>query len=180
MPTTSLVDAILEGGVGFACGFPRITPDLVYGKISCWGSDASGQLGLAAGYTRQTCGASPCVINATVNPLPQPQYGAAPINGSAGRWDVGSAHVCAQTWADFTCWGDNAGGQLGDGTRTTRPVPTAITIPAGSIRKVTAGVAHSCVDIDGAGLYCWGTGGNGRLGDGARTDRLTAVRVVDP
>lgn len=178
--TAILVDEVLNGGIGFLCGFPRITPDLIYGKISCWGTDASGQLGLAAGYTRQACGGAPCVINATVNPLPQPQYSGASINGASGWWDVGAAHVCAKTDTDFTCWGDNAGGQLGDGTRTARSVPTAITLPTGTINKVTAGVAHTCVDINGAGLHCWGTGGNGRLGDNARVDRLTPVRVVDP
>jgi hypothetical protein len=180
VPLPTLTDDFLNGGVGFLCGFPRPNTDLTYGKISCWGSDASGQLGLAAGYTRQNCGGLPCVINATVDPFPQPQYAAAPINGAAGWWDVGAAHVCARSATDFTCWGDNSGGQLGDGTRTARSVPTAITIPVGSTRAVTAGVAHTCVDIIGAGLYCWGTGANGRLGDNARTDRLGAVRVVDP
>jgi uncharacterized protein YjdB len=187
VPTTStgvppaLYDSGILGGVGFVCGYPRLGGDTTFGKISCWGTDALGQLGLPGGHPRQMCGASPCVTDATAAPLPQPRYLGSPLNQGMGPWDVGAAHACASaTSNDLVCWGDNASGQLGDGSTTGRSTPVPTGLPAGYIRQVTAGTSHTCADISGLGLYCWGNGGNGRLGDGARTTSLTPVRVRDP
>jgi alpha-tubulin suppressor-like RCC1 family protein len=183
VPTSSLLDYDLEGGDAFQCGNVYVTGDS-FGLLSCWGSDALGQTGLAASFPRDTCGTGstfPCVTTALVAPLPRPLFGGLPLNASSPEtWQVGAAHVCAASGGNLYCWGDNAGGQLGDGSRSTRAQPVQIALPAGTINRVTAGRTHTCVDIEGEGLYCWGTGGNGRLGDGTRLDRLAPVRVQDP
>lgn len=42
-------------------------------------------------------------------------------------------------------------------------------------RSIVTGAYHACARV-GAGVYCWGWNGHGQLGDGTRTDRLTAGR----
>ena len=61
------------------------------------------------------------------------------------------------------CWGENAWGQLGDGTTEQRDTPTPV---AGDLlfSQISAGYGHTCaVTPDGVG-YCWGRAGG--LGDG--------------
>lgn len=74
------------------------------------------------------------------------------------------------------CWGDNAKGQFGDGTTTSRLTP-GVGPALGSLTAVTAGGFHPCA-LDAAGQpFCWGQGGTGVLGDGTFADRLTPVTV---
>jgi len=92
--------------------------------------------------------------------------------------DQGMSYGCGLTpgGAAF-CWGNNAEGELGDGTTTQRTVPTSV---AGGLTftAISAGGQHSC-GLDSAGLaYCWGSNVYGQLGDGTTTDRLTPVAVV--
>jgi hypothetical protein len=79
------------------------------------------------------------------------------------------------------CWGANAQGQLGNGTKVNSSVPVAVstaTVLANKrLLEVSAGQYHSCgVDSDGL-AYCWGSNGSGRLGDGTGVDSTTPVAV---
>ena len=181
-PILTLYDTWMVGGDEFACGIPtQSTSD--YGQISCWGSDVFGQTGLPAAFIRQDCGVVPypCVTDATDYPFPRPLFGGNPITASNTQVGAGARHVCAlQGSTQLMCWGNNEYGQLGDGTRTNRRTPVSISFSTQYHEFVASGTAHSCVYINNDGLYCWGGGEFGRLGDGARTDRLTPVRVVDP
>ncbi len=93
-----------------------------------------------------------------------------------------AAPYCAVTFAGVVyCWGDNDFGQLGDGTKTRRLTPGAIVIPAGvTFTSVSAGWLHACAVTQVGSTYCWGYNGEGELGDGTTTDRLTPVAVVMP
>jgi hypothetical protein len=56
-------------------------------------------------------------------------------------------------------------------------VPTAVTGDL-TFRSVSAGLAHTCgVTLAGA-AYCWGSNGEGRLGDGTEIDRTSPTPVV--
>ncbi len=74
------------------------------------------------------------------------------------------------------CWGNNEGGQLGDGSLTAseQPVPVAGDF---SYAFVSAGNAHTCGTSRDGDAYCWGTNTSGQLGDGTRASRSAPVRV---
>lgn len=91
-----------------------------------------------------------------------PDYSCA-IDGERGLW----------------CWGDNAYGQLGDGTTTTRNAPRTLgegvewsTIAAGGVFR------HTCaIDVEGS-MFCWGSNLHGEVGDGSTADRSSPVALL--
>ena len=79
-------------------------------------------------------------------------------------------HSCAVTrGGQVFCWGGNASGQLGDGSRVNRTRPVLVPV-SGSFTSVGAGSAHSCATGTG-GAFCWGDGRQGQLGDGGAAAR---------
>ena len=79
--------------------------------------------------------------------------------------------------SDGTLWGIGRNtGLLGDGTTTTRTLPTQI----GSVttwQDITAGLSHSLgLQTDGT-LWAAGSGSSGQIGDGTATTRLSFVQV---
>lgn len=132
----------------------------VDGGVYCWGDNQVGQLGDG------TSGDSLTPI--AVVGLPDDVVG---IDASGG-------HTCALTrTGEVSCWGWNAAGQLGDGTRTDRAVPVAPSgLPVGAT-AISAGGGHTCAAIDGGAVRCWGGNVFGSLGDGTQLDRLTPVVV---
>jgi alpha-tubulin suppressor-like RCC1 family protein len=99
---------------------------------------------------------------------------------SFGRVSAGTAYTCGETTDDRAyCWGSNNHGQLGDGTGIQRRTPVAV---AGWIafKQVSAalGGLHTCGKTSAGVVYCWGSNGNGELGDGTTEDRLSPVPVA--
>lgn len=88
--------------------------------------------------------------------------------------------VCGLTAAKAAyCWGNNAYGQLGDGTTTDRHTPVAVTGGLTFV-TVTAGLNHTCgLTVDSL-AYCWGRNLRGQLGVGVgdTTQRLIPVAVA--
>jgi len=83
----------------------------------------------------------------------------------------GYNHRCARDEnSDLWCWGNNDFGQLGDGTQTTRLLPTKVSGISGVV-KVSGGAYHTCADTEAGGHYCWGANGYGQLGVGDTVDR---------
>lgn len=180
---STLSETFLGGGDGFICAYQTTSSSESGDLLSCWGRDDLGQTGLSSGYPRQTCSGIPCITSATAPPLPRPTYLGAPLRGGLIGWAVGGRHTCVgESQPKIVCWGDNSSGQFGNGTRTSSGVPSApITMPgSSSIYTIHAGVEHTCVYMYQEGLYCFGNGGSGRLGDGSRVDRLLPARIVDP
>jgi len=96
----------------------------------------------------------------------------------------GGAHTCAITENGAAlCWGFNGFGQLGDGTKTSRDIPTGVVGLGNKVMAISAGHRHTCaVRVSGEAL-CWGANGfwppgDGRLGDGTTVDRLVPTPVV--
>jgi len=117
------------------------------GEAYCWGSNARGQLG--DGSTESSF--RPVRVEA---------------GGRAFRViSAGSTHTCAATEdGEAFCWGQNANGELGNGSTTPSLVPTRV---SGNARfaSLSAGGAYTCgLTPDGA-AFCWGgNNAGGRLG----------------
>jgi len=77
------------------------------------------------------------------------------------------------------CWGDNDTGQLGDGTRTDRPKPTAV-LGIDDAIMIDVGDVHACALRRTGRVQCWGRNEFGAVGDGTMgpsTVRPTPVEV---
>lgn len=69
---------------------------------------------------------------------------------------VGSHHACAlRVSGEVWCWGANGGGEVGDGTTTTRPEPVAVRALPPAVR-VFARHDQSCAILRDERVACWG------------------------
>jgi alpha-tubulin suppressor-like RCC1 family protein len=147
-----------EGALQVTTGQDFACARLEAGSVVCWGDNTQGQLGRG---TTTTSGEAP-----------------APVMGLTGviHIDAGDRFVCAvRTGGDVWCWGNNASGQLGDGTTTPRTSPVAVMGASGAV-AVAAGQSHACFrTAERSGqVTCWGLNDSGQLGDGTTTSRRTA------
>lgn len=117
------------------------------GATHCWGANDRGQL---AGGTDDDASPTPLEIDAP--PLV--------------ALSVGDAHACGITEAgELRCWGAGDRGQLGTGDFDDQDAPAAVLPPEGDpFVSVAAGAAHTCATTSLGRAFCWGDGGDGRLG----------------
>jgi alpha-tubulin suppressor-like RCC1 family protein len=75
------------------------------------------------------------------------------------------------------CWGFNADGELGNGTRTDASTP--VTVAGVSATAVSAGENHTCAVLSSGAVACWGYNPDGQLGNGTKNDSPSAVTVLN-
>ncbi|MFW6202213.1 MAG: RCC1 domain-containing protein, partial [Gemmatimonadota bacterium] len=116
----------------------------------CWGSDVDGQIGTAN------------------DELNNPSPARVSIDDSITAVTAGGLHTCALgSDGGAYCWGDNAHGQIGNGTTAdAQPTPAHVEYE-GTIVSIAAGELHTCgLEPDGS-AYCWGYNALGALGVGS-------------
>jgi alpha-tubulin suppressor-like RCC1 family protein len=143
------------------------------GDAACWGWNANGQLGDGTTVNR-------LVPTNVTGLLSSPPAGRAVIESLT----AGLFHTCALfSSGDAQCWGRNDDGQLGDGTNTSRNVPTLVAgLPSASV-ALAAGGYHTCALLSSGDAACWGmhwldAGRFGQLGDGTNISRASPSAVI--
>lgn len=140
-------------------------------RVTCWGANADGQLGL--GHTANR-GDGPGEMGTALTLV------ALGTGRTVAVIAGGAAHTCALL-DDGTvkCWGANASGQLGQGDTDHRgdgpgemgDALDAVDLGTGrTATGITAGGDTSCALLDDGTVKCWGEGGVGQLGSGATDD----------
>ena len=144
------------------------------GAAYCWGENNHGQLGRAASGSARTADAS----------SPIAVYAAGVLSGkTVVDIVVGLTHSCALTSEDKVyCWGNNAYGQIGDNTNTTRYVPVAVdtsgVLNGQNVVGIGGGANRGCAITDGYQSFCWGLNTNGQLGDGTQISKNSPTEAV--
>ncbi|MCB0362151.1 MAG: hypothetical protein KDD35_05500, partial [Bdellovibrionales bacterium] len=160
-PGSSFVE--ISAGAGHTCG---LSSD---GKAFCWGLDDHGQLG----------------ENADGDNLPENipvlvDTSALTAGSNFVAIKLGLSHSCglASDGKAF-CWGRDNNGQLGenaDGDNLDENIPVAIDIsnldPGSNFISLQTGAYHTCGLTDNHKAYCWGSDGDGQLGENADGDNL--------
>jgi len=121
-------------------------------SLSCWGLNSSYQLGNNTTTTSTTPVALTMANSSGVRTLVSSGYNYCAIMGDQS----------------LECWGENAVGQLGNGTTSSVKVPTQVSFPGGiTVQKVimTKGSnATTCALMSDSSVYCWGYNSHGQVG----------------
>ncbi|MEZ4639494.1 MAG: hypothetical protein R2873_21940 [Caldilineaceae bacterium] len=156
----AFVSGLESGVIAVEAGSVHSCALTTNGGVKCWGLNTSGALGDGTTNNRLT---------------PVDVIG---LEHSVAAIATGTAHTCALTNnGGVKCWGDNAAGQLGDGTTTAREIPVDVSGLDQGVVAIASGSFHTCALTASGGVKCWGTNFFGNLGDGTQIDRHTPVDV---
>jgi alpha-tubulin suppressor-like RCC1 family protein/roadblock/LC7 domain-containing protein len=131
------------------------------GGVKCWGANGHGELGNGAAGD----GGTPTDVSG--------------LTGGVYAIAAGNEHSCAvTTGGDVFCWGLNANGQLGDGTKTDSRIPVRVAGIFEAVKGIAAGAGHTCALTVRGGVLCWGDNQYGQLGDGKGTKNRVVPEAV--
>ena len=150
------------------------------GKAYCWGQNNVGSVGNNTSSTTPV--SQPTKVfdtgvlsGKTVTSISQDGY----VSVATG----GFSHVCVAASGTAYCWGENGSGQLGisNNNTTDSTVPVAVNasgvLNGKTVQEVQVGLRHSCARANN-GVYCWGLGSNGQVGDGNNSTRYVPVAAA--
>jgi alpha-tubulin suppressor-like RCC1 family protein len=190
------VTGLSSGVVSISIGEQHTCALLDTGQAECWGQNGFGQLGDGTTNTRL----APVPVAALTNIVSLAAgrnftcgvtggssmkcWGLVPGNLSTVPSGVASVVAksdspCILTTADgVMCWGDNAYGQLGDGTFSSRSTPVAVSGLSAGVTSVVLGYVHACALTSVGEVKCWGYNGGGQVGQGTRIDHRAPADVL--
>ncbi|BDR54059.1 hypothetical protein KIMH_01700 [Bombiscardovia apis] len=142
------------------------------GDVYTWGANGAGQLG-----------------NGNTTSVGVPTKIALPAGSTpVARLAAHGTHILALTDSQQAyAWGNNANGQLGNGSTSNATSPISITLPGGATpASVGAGSSHSLAVSTKGDLYTWGSNAESQLGNGSNTEqhsptasKLVTIAVTD-
>jgi alpha-tubulin suppressor-like RCC1 family protein len=149
---------------------------LTNARVRCWGGNTFGQLG--DGTT----------TNRLLPRLVVAGNGNGPLEDVA-QVVTGEQHTCARKVGQARCWGDNAEGQLGDGTTTDRLRAVKVIGVAGTpgaatltnVATLSTADEHTCARLTDGQARCWGSDHHGERADGYGVNdenRPTVVKIL--
>jgi alpha-tubulin suppressor-like RCC1 family protein len=144
-----------------AAAAPPSCIGIVQTAVFGWGHNGIGEVGDGTQISPRT---SP---NQTLGTQSNMKFIAAGDESSAAVTNCGNVET----------WGDNTGGQLGDGTTTYRLSPIAITGPT-DVVKVAVGGYHMLALTSTGTVWSWGRNSHGQLGTGSLNDSFQPVQIV--
>ena len=162
--TPGAVSGLSSGVTDVALGISHACAVTAAGGVKCWGGNLFGQLGDGT----ETNHSTPADVTG--------------LTSGVAAVAAGGYFSCALTLAGgVKCWGDNAFGQLGDGTTTDRSEPVDVTGLASGVTAIGVSEGgHACAVLDSGALKCWGNNEYGQLGEdrGCPTPCTTPVDVT--
>ena len=124
------------------------------GEIACWGRNHDGQLGNGEMGSDDANSAVPAAVLDITD---------------AVAVSAGGEHTCAvHATGEVSCWGDNFGGELGNG-QNGNEFDSAVPVKVAGISDavdVSSDQLHTCVLREGGSMMCWGDNTYGQLGGG--------------
>lgn len=134
-----------------AGGFHSCAVDAL-GGAACWGSNMYGQLGNGNSGPGEMELAPVEVVGID-----------GPVRALAGGYDF----TCAVVGDGAAkCWGRSEYGELGYGSYQDSPVPVDVVGLDSGVAAIAAGHDHACAVTTAGAIKCWGSNGDGRLGNG--------------
>lgn len=140
----------------------RHTCAIADGQAYCWGENAEGELGTSDRLRK-------LVPTKVTGPLAK-KY--------TTHISAGYSHTCAIADGKVYCWGDGGSSKLGISSiaNADRPIEVGGALTGKVATHISAGKRHTCAVAEGK-AYCWGDGGEGKLGDGTQFERTTPTPV---
>jgi alpha-tubulin suppressor-like RCC1 family protein len=163
----------ISSAAGLSAGLTHTCALLSDHSVECWGDNFGDQLGIG-----------------------KLGHSAVPVSVSgisdASAVSSGFDHACAiRSGGTVWCWGRNYNGQLGNNSTTDSSTPVQVKGAGGTglltgVSQISVGGSHTCaLKLDdasdpgsGGKVWCWGSDGNGELGNGYTTDSSTPAQVV--
>lgn len=134
------------------------------GRVFAWGSNNNGQLGSGLADTDRH--STPTLVAGALSGQDVVQVSA---SGSTVLARTASGTVYA--------WGSNSSGQMGLGDSSSHFSPTLISSLSGKSVTDVEAYSYASAFVAGGQVYTSGWGGNGRLGTGATSDRLSPTLI---
>ena len=135
------------------------------GRLYAWGYNGEGELG-----------------NGTTTNSDTPVRVKLPAGTTVTMTAAGEAHSLAGTSTGrVLAWGDNADGDLGNGTTTTSLTPVTVKLPGRTTVRALFGGCEQSLALTASGhVLAWGDNSFGTLGNGTTTNSATPVRAKLP
>ncbi|MCX5859617.1 MAG: fibronectin type III domain-containing protein [Proteobacteria bacterium] len=151
------VSGLSEEVTAISAGYSHTCVLTRAGGVKCWGINDSGQLGLG-----EISGPEYCTDSMPCSRFPREVQN---LSSVIAMISAGAFHTCALTGGGgLKCWGDNAFGQVGDGTTKPRGFPVDVSGLVSGIVNFSSGGYHNCAVTGGGAVKCWGLNDFGQLG----------------